>query len=112
MVVSEEDQIILDKLWKFAKSKHFTEVYEEIIRKESFVQHIKQGDQHIMEISPFREFSANDVDIMNDQIRTDSAHHALVGQLKQLIQILEDDASRQDSIFTRIQTIKNAIDWM
>ncbi len=117
MIVSEVDQILLDRLWKFAKSEHFTEVYEEIIRKEAFVKNIKDGIQPSDSSSPFREFSTNDINRMSDIQREVSDRLALVVQLKELVHILEDDADpysgeNQAGIHTRIQQVKNAINWM
>jgi len=109
--------MILEKLWKFANSEHFNELYEEIVRKEDFVSKITTRPAKQILPSPFDMFNNNGItaDCNINSTRHDLSR--LVTEVKLLIEALESSADPNScvtdmAIFSKIQSVKSSLQYM
>jgi len=117
MDVPPEDQIVLDKLWKFAKSEHFAEIYEEIVRRENFVDQIVKSPAPIEGLSPFRQFTMSNLSRKTDIFSESTSRMNIAAELKNLVELLENQAEpysamSHNDFHQRLLAIKNSIQWL
>ena len=107
----------LDRLWKFVESEHFNEIYEEIIKREAFVDTIKNDPPKMTLNSPFLTYAHNFVEISADTCGTQGNLTTLIASVKDLVESLEQGLDPHSNISPatlhgRLLTVKQQLQYI